>query len=158
MQNVTICIARCLSSLFSSSTRRDHTYGAVTMPVRCDSRTRPRDRTTIVRLVVVLVTVEWDVVRYASRCTSCVTVSASSCRIRCCSKVNKTSRHCRPIHVCVSLWTCWLVDDVAVYRYNLPCDCPRRHEPVCALSGRTYHNSCLALSVSLTSYHKIRSI
>ena len=27
---------------------------------------------------------------------------------------------------------------------GLPCNCAHRHDPVCALNGRTYHNSCLA--------------
>jgi len=32
----------------------------------------------------------------------------------------------------------------AAVDYMLPCNCPRRRDPVCALNGRIYHNSCLA--------------
>ena len=31
-----------------------------------------------------------------------------------------------------------------VESYSLPCNCPDEYHPVCAVSGRTYPNSCLA--------------
>jgi len=37
----------------------------------------------------------------------------------------------------------WLVE------FSLPCDCTAQHDPVCAINGRTYPNSCIARLVVL---------